>query len=199
MARFVLTVLLLLFALEWRAFCQEPSVHVSAGENSGEDNTENNTLSTVQSSPHVRIEDKRLRDVLTQASETSPTLQALIARLESSDVVAYVQYDPQPRSRTSGQLTFLSMAAGLRYVVIRVAFIGLPASQAALIGHELRHAVEVVEHTSIVDVASFDREYARIGFRSGTPPKGSVARAYETDAARRAGDQILRELRHDTD
>jgi hypothetical protein len=187
--RYVLALLLSASALQGRALGQELSAAVaSTGD----------TASAVRSSPHVRIDDKRLQNVLTQAARASPTLQSLIARLEDSDVVAYVQYDPQPRSRASGHLSFLSSVAGVRYVIIRVAFVGKASSQAAIIGHELRHAVEVVEHAAIIDVASFDREYARIGFRS-TSRREHAANAYETDAARRAGEQVLRELHHETD
>jgi hypothetical protein len=140
--------------------------------------------------PHVRIEDTHLRDCVERAADGSPTLRRLIDRLQQSDVVAYVRYDQGLHGR--GHLAFVSSAAGVRYVMIRVAFIGAAEPQAALVGHELRHALEVAELSSITDLTSFEREYARIG----TVSRSRLGRSYETTNARLAGEQILRELLH---
>ena len=114
--------------------------------------------------PHVRVLNERLRQIIDRATAASPTLQRLMALLEESDVVVYIQCDMRLPSRVAGRLSFVSAAAGVRYVLIRVAYVGAVSPQAALIGHELRHAVEVAERPAIVDDTSFDREYARIGF-----------------------------------
>ena len=142
---------------------------------------------------HVRVTDARLRHVLEQAAQASPTLQRLVSRLQASDVVAYVEYDLRQRSRLAGHLTFVSAAGGLRYVLIRVAYLGVAPLQAAVVGHELRHAVEVADLHDIVDVSSLEHEFSRIGFESRA---GSTlgSKSYETRQAQDAGDQILREL-----
>ena len=140
----------------------------------------------------------RLRQIVDQASLASPTLRSLIDRIEHSDVVAYVSCDMRLQSRTAGRLSFVGAAAGIRYVQIQVGYIGTSIRQAALIGHELQHAVEVAEAPAMTDMATFDREYARIGFvNSHTRDDGS--RSYETTGAIKAGEQILRELRQGTD
>jgi hypothetical protein len=59
----------------------------------------------------------------------------------------------------------------------------------ALITHELRHALEVIEHVEIVDVPTMEALYRRIG----TPETGGLT-GYETSAARAAGDATLSEL-----
>jgi len=139
-----------------------------------------------------------MRQSAERAAAQSPTLQQLIARLEDSDVVAYVRCDMGMMSTVSGNLSFVGSGGGLRYVLIRVRALGSHAAQAALIGHELRHAVEVADATSIVDEPSFDQEYARIGFIT-TARTPQTLRSYETQNAMRAGDQIRRELRDNTE
>ena len=148
--------------------------------------------------PHVRVLNERLRQIIDRAAPGSPTLQRLLALLEESDLVVYIQCDMRLPSRVAGRLSFVTSAAGVRYVLIRVAYVGSVSPQAALIGHELRHAVEVAELPAIVDETSFDHEYARIGF---VRPSGSAygVKSYETDNARAAGEQILRELQKGTD
>jgi hypothetical protein len=148
--------------------------------------------------PHVRIEDALMRTVVTHAVESSATLRGLIARLERSDVVAYVRCDMSLTSSTSGNLSFVGSGGGWRYVLIRVRHLGSKAAQAALIGHELRHAVEVADATGVIDVPTFDAEYARIGFISMQQMEHTL-RAYETMNAVRAGDQIRYELRQNSE
>ena len=148
--------------------------------------------------PHLRIETTRLRQIVENARSASPTLRSLIGHLESSDVVAYVSCDMRLRSRTAGRLSFVGATAGIRYVQIQVGYIGASTRQAALIGHELQHAVEVADSPAMIDTTTFDREYARIGFiNSFTREDGG--RSYETTSAIKAGEQILRELRQGTD
>jgi hypothetical protein len=143
--------------------------------------------------PHLRITDARLRHIVDHASEISSTFHALVDRIEHSDVVAYVVLDMALTSRTRGRLSFVGMAAGIRYVKIEVGYVGPANHQAVLIGHELRHAVEVADAPTIVDVVTFERAYARIGFLNLNAGEDET-RSYETKEARDAGKQILREL-----
>jgi hypothetical protein len=154
--------------------------------------------STAHVDPHVRILDARVRALVESATGLSPTLRQLIERLEHSDVVAYVRCDMETSSTASGHLAFVGATAGLRYVMIQVRHLGSKQAQAALIGHELRHAVEVADAPKVIDVASFDAEYARIGFTS-TRYAEHTLRSYETMDAVRAGEQIRNELRQSTE
>jgi hypothetical protein len=67
--------------------------------------------------------------------------------------------------------------------------------QIGALGHELQHAVEVAETTSIVDEQTMYRAYREMGFQTGVIG-GAVA--FESLAARAAGEQILREMSGDT-
>ena len=62
----------------------------------------------------------------------------------------------------------------------------------ALIGHELRHALEVLEHPEVVDVPTMENMYRSIG----TPIAGQ--RGFETSAARSSGTAVLTELLRNT-
>ena len=135
--------------------------------------------------PRVRITDERLRTLFEEGLQNSPTLRALVSRLERSDVVVYVQPDYYGLSGYAGGLTFLSATGGLRYVVARVDWLRAPAQQVAMIAHELQHAAEVADNPEIVDDASMFREYIRMGHVSGwlgsgvavdTPEAGDVER-----------------------
>ena len=62
----------------------------------------------------------------------------------------------------------------------------------ALIGHELRHALEVLEHPEVVDDPTMENMYRSIG----TPIAGQ--RGFETSAARSSGTAVLTELLRNT-
>jgi hypothetical protein len=137
----------------------------------------------------IRSTDRRLRALLEEGVRISPTLRALFARLRASDVVVYLQCDGP--AGPAGRLTFVSSAGGYRYVVVRMA--RLPrAQQIAMMAHELQHAVEIADIPAIVDGASLVREYTRIGYVNPWSPLPGVA--FDTRAAVRTGEQVLKEL-----
>jgi hypothetical protein len=141
----------------------------------------------------IRSTDRRLRSLLEQGVRMSPTLRALVARLHASDVVVYLQCDGP--SGPDGRLTFLSMAGGYRYVVVRMARLSR-AQQIAMMAHELQHAVEIAETPAIVDGPSLVREYRRIGYEN--PSRQLPGVSFDTQAAIRAGERVLRELTQDS-
>jgi hypothetical protein len=61
----------------------------------------------------------------------------------------------------------------------------------ASIGHELRHAIEVLQDRSVTSDAALFHFYAREGRHTTPDPLG----AWETEAAVRAGMDVLAELR----
>jgi hypothetical protein len=142
--------------------------------------------------PRVRTTDRRLRTLIEEGVRHSPTFRSLVQRLAESDVVVYVQTEPRWPTHVDGRLTFASAAGGYRYVVVRLRDQGSRLRMLALIGHELRHAVEVAETPAIVDGASFAREYQRLGYM--TRGGAETAAAFDTEAAVEAGYQVLAEL-----
>ena len=149
--------------------------------------------STTDGARHqIRTTDARLRRLLDEGVRTSLTFRALVARLQSSDVVVYVRCDGDSTLSMDGRLTFVSTARGYRYVLVRLAPLRSRARQIAIMAHELQHAVEIADEPRIVDGPSLAREYRRIGYvNRGTPLPGI---AFDSKAAVETGNQVLREL-----
>lgn len=153
---------------------------------------------TIDVAPHIRVQDERLSHLLDYGRQRSALLEGLINRIEASDVVVYVRCDRQLRRGVTGRLSFVGMSAGTRYVLVRVGYVGDRLRQIALIGHELRHGVEVADTPAIVDTASFQREYARLGYVNRLASGNGVI-AFESNEAVAAGERILRELKNGTE
>ena len=142
----------------------------------------------------VRTTDHRIAQALDRARRDSPTFRELVNRINYSDVVVYVIPDGGTLpSGIDGRLTFVSSIGGYRYVLVQVN-IGVPALRlASVLGHELQHAREIADSDAIVDPASLAREYnARIGYRQR---RGYDGETYDSSAAIKAGQQVLREVR----
>lgn len=115
-------------------------------------------------------------------------------RLERSDVIVHIEPWPlqHHQRRVGGMLRFVTRAGGFRYLRITLG-IRLPRDTAvALLGHELQHALEVADDTSVVDDVTFEALYHRIG---DTCQHAAAVRAYDTSGARSAERRIREELR----
>jgi hypothetical protein len=95
------------------------------------------------------------------------------------------------RDRVQGKLLFVTAAGGVRYLRVRIACALTGIRQAAILAHELQHAVEVATAPSVVDESSMAEEYRRIGFPSRGSEDGT---AFESRAAIETGERVLREL-----
>jgi hypothetical protein len=141
--------------------------------------------------PRLRVTDRHVRALIADGAAQSPFFRALIGQLERSNVVVYVRCGRLP-SRLDGQLTFVSAAGGLRYVLVQIAWDRPAQRKIATIGHELQHALEIAALPAIVDQASLAREYQRIGFER---ERGiELATRFDTEAAVRAGERVWKEL-----
>ena len=139
---------------------------------------------------HIRTTDRRLIRLLHDGVRASETFRRLVHRLRRSDVIVYLECGGG-RQSTDGRLTFISAAGGYRYVHVRVARLVAADVQIALIGHELRHAVEIADAPDVIDASSLAREYERIGFLNAREATGT---SFDSAAAVEAGYQVLRDL-----
>ena len=87
----------------------------------------------------------------------------------------------------AGHITLMGSAGGRRYVRLSVNPRHDGRQRLAILGHELRHAVELADAEAVIDQPSLLSLYRRIGFRSGE-------RAFESDAAIAAGRRVPDEL-----
>ena len=132
-----------------------------------------------------------MRAAIAEGFVRSAFFRDLVEQLDASDVIVYVESDCQMPSPMGGRLTFMSSAGGRRYVLVRIACLLDGRSQIAMLGHELRHAVEIADAGSIVDEPSLADAYQRIGFASGVMRAGT---GYDSRAAINAGRRVWEEL-----
>jgi len=137
---------------------------------------------------HVRTTDAYLLRLLRAGVDRSPTFAGLVSRLEASDVIVYIQPVSGLPTNLAGRLLLLPLAGAQRYLRIQVTQGGSPNEMIALIGHELRHAVEVAEAGDVHDQESLTTLYQRIGER------GRGEHLFDTLAAQAAGKRVRKEL-----
>lgn len=140
--------------------------------------------------PRIRIFDAGIRAHLPAALRRSPELRSLVARLESSDVIVYV-VGGNCRPRAAACLMLTAANTDARYVRVQIPPEPSPQQRLALLGHELRHAVEVAAHPEVVTSEGMAQLYQSIGFAACWPER----RCYDTLAARESGYTVLDDLR----
>ncbi|HKB11222.1 MAG TPA: hypothetical protein VKD69_11220 [Vicinamibacterales bacterium] len=141
--------------------------------------------------PHLRPE-LMLRPLVEEAAERSPSIRALIDRLEASDLIVYVRMRQFSRSDLNGRVALLSaMPARHRYLMIELACGRPDVVTMSTLGHELYHAVEIALEPSIVDARGLIAYDTRAGDRTGDR-QGNIT--FETRGAEQAGVQVRREL-----
>ena len=142
---------------------------------------------------HVRTLDQRLRSVIDEGLARSASFRDLVARLDGSDVIVYVERECPMSSRLFGRLRLLGTGGDRRYVNVRIACMLTATEQIVALGHELRHAVEIADAPYVIDDASLAAEYRRVGFASHAVSRGT---GYESRAAIDAAQQVWAELAH---
>jgi hypothetical protein len=137
---------------------------------------------------HVRTTNTNVQRLLETGVDKSPTFASLLGRLNASDVIVYIEQTTSMPKTLEGRLLLMPLANQQRYLRIQITRYGSPDELIALIGHELRHAIEVADAPDVRDETALERLYRRIGV-------GSAAQhSYDTDAARTIGRQVRKEL-----
>jgi hypothetical protein len=140
--------------------------------------------------PQVRVRPTSAlgRTVIDAGLARSTTFRRLVQRLESSDVIVYVQMRPNMPSDLGGLLEFMGRAGPNRYLRVTVSSLHHQSVLVALLGHELQHAAEVADAPDVQSPGAFAAFYRRIGVPTG------VGR-YDSLAAQAAGRTVRAELR----
>jgi hypothetical protein len=141
--------------------------------------------------PHVRVLHPEILVILEPSRAASPTLDALIAELEASDVIVHVVPAPRTDSGRLASMQWVTAAGGFRFLRIFINRHLDPRRSAAMLAHELQHAVEVVRAAAVVDAATFAALYRQIG----EAHDHSCAYCYDTLDAQRTGQIVWEELR----
>ena len=82
----------------------------------------------------------------------------------------------------------------VRYVLVEIACPMSEAAAIAILGHELRHALEIASAPSVVDERSLEQLYTQIGFSPCLKAGGFSD--FETEDALDAGERVHHELFH---
>ncbi len=137
---------------------------------------------------HVRAVDGGMSSVIADGMRRSGTFAHLVLALNKSDVIVYIESGRVMPATIAGRLLLAAGPDGYRYLRIQVS--GFPRSNEliALVGHELRHALEVAESPDVRDEASLIALYERIGHST------IGAHHYDTAAAQDAGRKVKAEL-----
>jgi hypothetical protein len=143
--------------------------------------------------PRLRSTDAAIRELLSEGAERSTTFRGLVDTIAGLSGIVYVEFGHCAFGRLDGcMLPNIVAVQGQRYlkIVVTPDKHRRPHDQLiGLIAHELRHAVEVIAEERVVDGATLEALYQRIG----TPMEGGL-RGYETSAARAAEKAVLSEL-----
>lgn len=146
--------------------------------------------------PVVRVLSPRLAHTLCDAAQVSPTLRELLHALERSDLIVHVTgLSPlaargMGARRLAGTMRFVTATPTRRFLRIAVDE-SLPAyRRAAVLAHELWHALEVAREPHVSDRYSFEKLYQHIGH-----PSFGMSSWYDTKGAVAAGETVLEEIR----
>lgn len=143
----------------------------------------------------LRADDPFVRKIVTRGLQKSETFQQLYRRLEeSSNLIVHLRRGTTGRAG-SGYNQFVARAGSYRFVRITLNVAEANDDAVGLLGHELRHAVEVAEAPAVENGHDYEQLYERIGYLSC---QRAARRCYETDAAVAAGRDVMRELRRKT-
>ncbi len=138
----------------------------------------------------LRTGDAGLSSAMARGRDRSPTFRALLERLDQSDLIVYFKRGPLTGSAAAAT-QLVAVSGGYRY--LHVTLEPNPAADlgVSLLGHELRHAVELADAPWVVDGDTMQALYRSIGFSTCD----GLHRCYDTHAAVDAGRQVFAELR----
>lgn len=137
--------------------------------------------------PRVRGATPRMTRLIAEATRRSVTFASLVAALNRTNVIVYVQETKDLPNGVDGQLAVSSSRGGQRYLRAQVVS-GLGLEETiSIVGHELQHAIEVAAHEEVHDVKSLAELYQRIGI-------AAYHGRYDTIAAQATGLRVRMEL-----
>jgi hypothetical protein len=147
-------------------------------------------LETLLTSPtrHVRALSPVLRPLVKLGVLGSPTFARILGDLNRTDVIVQIVATQNLRPSIAAQVLLVPHPRTIRFVRINIRAEGADDDLAALIAHELHHALEIAASPDVRDDRALARLYQRIGVGEGQEDE------YETMEARETGRQVLREL-----
>lgn len=137
--------------------------------------------------PRVRSESVTLRRLITQATEESATFRREIEAIDASDGLVYVQDGRCGRGLAACFMHSVELAGPYRLLRVKVDLRRSALETMAAVGHELRHALEILSDPRLRTNEAIYFFYRRVPSASNY--------AFETDVAEQAERDIRAELR----
>jgi len=147
--------------------------------------------SSAEPLPRIRILDPVLKSLFEHGTTQSPTLRALVEKVEAASILVFVEGGIQMPDRIGARLNFVTSINGVRYVRVDIDCTLPPRRQVALLAHELQHALEIADRSDIQDVEAMESLYEDIGFQTFEHGRH---KSFETEAARAAQEAVDEEL-----
>ena len=165
------------------------SASIAQGRDGDESRDSGGNLSQahVQGLPRLRGSDPAIAAAIEQAHKQSPTFKQLLAAIDRTDGIVYVHYGACGRNVRACLLLAVTQAGPNRILHIRVDHRRHGHDLMAAIGHELRHAVELLNEPTVVDGNTAHNFYQRVA------PTESYS--FETEEAIEIELKIDKELR----
>jgi hypothetical protein len=142
---------------------------------------------TSPSLKNVRGASPRETALLRELVARSATARTVIARIESEAVIVYVEIRPS-MARGRGATRLAATTPDVRFVRITLPPGGHPDDLAALLAHELQHALEFARAPGVTSSDGLRRLYRSIG------EDRSAYETFETVAAQEIGARVRQEL-----
>ncbi len=133
-----------------------------------------------ESPPHMRVIDRDLKALLERGVTDSPTLNALVAEVEATPLLVFVECSFRLPSGIGARTNFVTSVGDTRFVRVAVDCSLTNRWQVSLLAHELQHALEIGRRPEVHNVDAMELLYESIGFP--TVRDGSN-RHFETEAA----------------
>lgn len=137
----------------------------------------------------IRPQSARVTRWLARGVAQSPTLRALVERIERADVIVYVEERRTLGSGLAASITWMSATPHARYVRAAIRAGLSEKDSLAMLAHELQHVVEVIDDPSVTSEDALRALYQRIGH-----PTGWNGQQWDTVAALRTGQTVRLEV-----
>ena len=141
--------------------------------------------------PRVRSTNPAIAAALVTGQERSPTLRSLVRTIEATDGIVYVEHGRCGHGVPACLSLSVSSGGGFRLLRILVDEAADLVSLVSVIGHELRHAIELLSEPEVKTWANAYMYYLR--------EAPTLRGVFETSAAVNAGAAVERDLRNAAD
>jgi hypothetical protein len=137
---------------------------------------------------HVRTSSAVIARLIEQAAERSQTFKGLVDPVNASDGIVYIEKGDCTHGVRSCFVN-VTMAGRHRMLWVKVDLRGVDCDVMGLLGHELRHTLEVLSDPQVTDFSAMYFFYSRELAPGSTFP-------FETAVAKRTGEAVRAEVRH---